>query len=85
MIHVAVMHLTEPSPEGETEQVFASLDGESYLPISRKPKAGDEDAIAQLFEGDGNLKPMSWARNAMRAAWWPESAAVESFDHYTVE
>lgn len=84
MIHVAVLHLAEPSPEGETEQVFASLDGKSYLPISCYPPPGSEDRLAALFEGDGNWRPMTWARRALEPSWWPESAKVTEVEHSTV-
>lgn len=84
MIHVAIMTLSEPSPEGETEQVFVSLDGDDYLPINRRPEAKDEERIAALFEGDGNFRPITFARNAMRVRWWPEHAHVDSIEHYVI-
>ena len=86
MIHVAVMHLSEPAPDGRTEVVFASVDGEDYLPINQRPEPGSQEAIAALFEPDERgARHIKWARNAMRASWWPASAGVESFDHYTVD
>jgi hypothetical protein len=84
MIHVAVHSLAEPSPEGETEQVFASVDGgKTYLPITRYPEPDDESRIAELFEGDGNFKPMVWDRRAMDAWWWGEDK-VTKVDHTVV-
>lgn len=89
MIHVAVLHLAEPSPEGKDEQVFASLDGESYIPINRVPETGDEEAIAALFEPevreDGTrFIQMKWARRCFNLgpAWFGDW--VKSVDQYEV-
>ena len=82
MIHVAVLQLTEPSPDGDVELIFASLDGESYLPINRRPEPDDEESIAALFEGDGSFRPMRWARRALHPAWLPGTA--DGVEHFTV-
>lgn len=37
---------------------FASLDGEHYIGTSRRAKAGEEEEIARLMDGDGRFKPM---------------------------
>lgn len=84
MIYLAIMHLCEPGPDGELEQIFASLDDENYLPVTRRPEPTDVEALAALFEGDGNMRPMTWARRAMRASWWPEGTC-SSFEHETIE
>jgi hypothetical protein len=87
MIHVAVLHFHKPEPEtGEDRMIFASLDGEDYLPVNREPVAGDEEAIAQLFEGDGNFRPMHWNKRAMHPVWWPgkPGEGVQRVEKYTV-
>jgi hypothetical protein len=59
------------------EFYFASLDGKSYLPVNRfvpEPTAEHAEQLAALFEGDGNFKPMTFARR-----WFdqqPEDAEV---------
>lgn len=84
MIHVATLHLSEPSPEGETKLVLASVDGgEHYLPVTRYPEVGEEEAIAKLFEGDGNFKPMTFGRRALNPAWW-RGGTVTKIEHSEV-
>ena len=43
---------------------FASLDGDHFLPVNRLSNGSEEDekALAALFEGDGNFKPMTFGR-----------------------
>lgn len=42
--------------------VFSSLDGEHWLPVSRPGTPDDAATLASLFEGDGNFRPMTFAR-----------------------
>jgi hypothetical protein len=81
MIHVAVLHLTEPY-KGEEQRILASLDGQHYLGVSRMPAPGDEEAIAQMFEGDGNFKPMTIGTLALRKEWW--RGTVDRIEQTTV-
>jgi hypothetical protein len=47
--------------DGET-YIFSSLDGENWLPVNRKGTEADAEALATLFEGDGNMRPMRFTR-----------------------
>lgn len=83
MIHVAVLTLAEPSPDGDTELIFVSLDGELFIPVTREPVAGDEEAITRLFEpNERGFVSMKWARRATEAWWWGEQ--VTDAHHYTI-
>jgi hypothetical protein len=59
-VHAAVTRL-----EGE-ECWWASLDGETWLPVNQPPLPTHEKDLAAAFEGDGNFKPMVFTR------WWLE-------------
>lgn len=62
MIHYA---MTEIDAE---EFHWVSLDGETWLPVNRPPAPNDTEAsIHRLFEGDGNFKPMVFARRYLVA------------------
>lgn len=56
---------------------FASLDGEDWLPISRAVADTPEERerLARLFDGDGNFKPMRFARRFFDMQ--PDDARVE--------
>jgi hypothetical protein len=54
---------------------FASLDGEDWLPVSRPARPGDEEALRQLFDGDGNFRPMKFARRFFELQ--PDDAKIE--------
>lgn len=41
---------------------FASLDGEDWLPVTRRAEPGSEDQLQRLFDGDGNFKPLVWTK-----------------------
>ncbi len=48
--------------DGETFH-WVSLDGEDWLPINRPPDPRDtEEMVATLFNGDGNFRPLRFAR-----------------------
>lgn len=81
-IKLAVLTFTEPG-EDDREVTFASLDGgENYLPVARAPETPEHvEQLAQLFEGDGNFRPMTWAPGALRPEWWPEKAGCKSAEH----
>jgi hypothetical protein len=63
---IAVVHLSEPH-DGQTEAVFASPDGDSYIGVNRAPES-DEDwqAVGQLIAGTDTFKPMTWAARGIR-------------------
>ena len=41
---------------------FASIDGEAWLPISRPLIPGEEDEFQAVLDGDGNMRPLRFAR-----------------------
>lgn len=47
--------------DGETFW-WASLDGETWLPVNQPPRPEDDETVARLFEGDGNMKPIVFTR-----------------------
>jgi hypothetical protein len=57
MIHHATTVL-----DGETFN-WVSVDGDTWIPINRAPVETDTDEmVLALIEGDGNLRPMVFAR-----------------------
>lgn len=82
MIHVAIMPLKAPDEDGAEEWVFCSLTGDDWLQFKRRPTPKDEEAIAAVFEGDGNFTPMTFGRRAMDRWWW--NIECGEFDHYTI-
>jgi len=57
---------------------FGSLDGETWLPISRPLKPGEEQDLQALLDGDGKFLPMRWARRALHYSFEvPEDGEVE--------
>jgi len=51
--------------EGETYH-WASLDGEHWLPVSRPPADDEAEQVQQLFDGDGNMKPLTFTRRLLK-------------------
>lgn len=42
---------------------FVSLDGESFLPVSRRPTLHDYDELRSLFQStESGISPMRWGR-----------------------
>jgi len=69
MIYTATITPGEALPDGTLDPLYwASLDGDTYLPVSRPAQPGDEETIAQLFEGDGNFKPLVWGERGIHFA-----------------
>ncbi len=70
-LHVAIMPC-EPghSPCVEGEHIMVSLDGRSWLEVTRVPSLEDAPTIARMFVGSGRTKPMTFARRylTMRGA-----------------
>jgi hypothetical protein len=56
-VHNAVLQV------GDEVFHFSSLDGESWLPVTRPGNEGEEEKIHNLFEGDGNFKPMAFTKS----------------------
>lgn len=87
MIYVSVLHFSKGEPRS---QVFVSLDGDSYLPVTRMPEAGEEEAVAAAFEPDpdpDNPKMMTlqmrYARRALDPSWWPNGLVTKA-EHLTI-
>jgi hypothetical protein len=58
-----MIHHTTTTLDEETFD-WVSLDGEHWLPVNREPGIDDdEEGVRVLFEGDGNFKPMVFARS----------------------
>jgi hypothetical protein len=77
MIYCAKTHI-EPGalpPEEPTTYLWVSLDDEHYIPVNRAPHANnvlhEKRAILGLLQGDGNFKPMTFARR------WLEHESAE--------
>lgn len=61
MIHSTHITYDFPGdPLDGTTQCWVSLDGDHWLPVSRDPVESDEEAIREMFEGDGNFKPLTF-------------------------
>lgn len=82
MIHIVTITPTVPVESGEEGPFFfASLDGEHYIGVSRRPEAGEEEAISAMLEGDGNFKPMTIAPGYLKRTareFWGTEAVCET-------
>jgi hypothetical protein len=62
---IMAVHAAVSIMEGETFW-WASLDGETWLPVNQPALPEHEQEIAQLFESDGNMKPLVFARRFLQ-------------------
>jgi hypothetical protein len=60
----------------DEEFLFASADGELWLPVNRPLVEGEEDEFLSLMDGQNGLRPMRWTRSFLAGCGARDDAEI---------